>query len=164
MEAECSVCFGPTTNAVRPCQHPVCVACLSEWFGRSLSCPVCRGIPVASPTFDAAQCVRSMDTVTIHAADKAGPYHTGVTLSSDPCGGVRVVRLCPPDRAKACGLRIGDVITTLNGIVVNDHTSAVALIDRASAHSVDILCGLRRKRKSWRGLFRRLPVYSRISA
>ena len=39
---ECVVCFANKPTVVLPCAHAFCESCISQWKGRSDTCPVCR--------------------------------------------------------------------------------------------------------------------------
>lgn len=39
---ECIVCFANKPTVVLPCAHAFCEECISQWKGRSDTCPVCR--------------------------------------------------------------------------------------------------------------------------
>ena len=55
---------------------------------------------------------------------------------------MRVGALDARDRARLCGVRVGDVITHINGIHVgDDHAAAVRLIDRATACRAPLVRG-----------------------
>lgn len=63
---------------------------------------------------------------------------------------MRVLRLHPRDRAAACGLVVGDVVTHINDLPVRDHARAAAMADRARAVQHDLVCRLRARRWRWR--------------
>ena len=75
--------------------------------------------------------------------------HAGITFVDVPLG-VRVKRVVERDRAVACGLRRGDVVTHINGIAVHTHRRAVAIVNRATEARVDLIFTLRpRRRTRW---------------
>ena len=145
MDGECAVCFEPTAARLAPCAHAVCAACAGAWLDAGhRECPLCRQAVVAHPS---------------HAGARAGDVvirfdegtHAGVTLTACARGGVRVGALDARDRARLCGVRVGDVITHINGIHVgDDHAAAVRLIDRATACRAPLACAVRRPPRPWR--------------
>ena len=136
---ECAVCYEETQNAVAPCKHVVCETCIDAWIARGhRSCPTCRGLLVATRPV----CVADRHCVRIYFHDEeerrrlsslasSTAHHVGVTFGNVP-GGVRVLALHPRDRGVACGLAVGDVVTHINAIPVNDHRTAAEMTDRGT--------------------------------
>jgi hypothetical protein len=137
MEA-CCVCFCPGAKALAPCGHSMCCACLDRWLAKAkVSCPVCRGVLVAHPA--PAPSAARVVWIDYASPDPAQREHVGITLAT--CvGGVRVRSMHPHDRAKTCGVRVGDTFSHLNGIRVCDHETAVAIVDRAAECKVNVAC------------------------
>ena len=139
--SECVVCYEETHNTVAPCGHGVCETCIDAWIARGhRSCPTCRGLLVATRPVGVTErnCVR---IYFHHRSDAARPsstfssttaHHVGVTFGN-VAGGVRVLALHPRDRGVACGLAVGDVVTHINAIPVNDHRTAAEMTDRGTA-------------------------------
>ena len=137
---DCCVCFREAAAALRPCGHWMCGACVDRWVARGhVSCPVCRGVLVAHPApADAPRGARRV-WIDYAAAPDGDREHVGVTLAT--CvDGVRVKATHPADRARASGVRVGDVYTHLNGLRVRDHAAAIAIVDRAAACKVVLEC------------------------
>ena len=131
---ECAVCFEATAARLAPCAHAVCAACAGAWLdaGRR-TCPLCRQLVVAHPRHAGPG---ARDRVILFDEGT----HAGVTLTAH-ARGVRVSALDPRDRARASGVRVGDVITHVNGLAVGaDHAAAVALVDRATACRAPLAC------------------------
>lgn len=129
---ECPVCFAPLTAAttvhVQPCLHAYCAACLERIMCASGgTCALCRGT-IAGVEEDTAGAGR------VIAVGRG--KHAGVTLTN-AADGVRVVALKPRDAA-AQHLRVGDVITHINGIPAVHHCVAVAQIDEATRHGIPV--------------------------
>ena len=62
---------------------------------------------------------------------KHGP--AGLTLANHPNGpGVRVTAVVTADAAAQAGLAVGDVILSINGVVVDSHTAAIELVEAAT--------------------------------
>jgi hypothetical protein len=141
---ECAACLEPTAHVVKPCGHPMCRPCLGKWIARGAdSCPTCRGVLVCGVDAPAA----AWKAVVDFPADDT---HAGVTLTHTFCDdAVRVVRTHPSDRATVCGLRVGDVVTHINGIPVRDHERAIAIIDRATVARETLVFWLRARGRSW---------------
>jgi hypothetical protein len=136
---DCCVCFHAAAAApLRPCGHWMCGACVDRWVAQGhVSCPVCRGVLVAHPAPGTPP--RGGRRVRIEYAGGGGREHVGVTLAT--CvGGVRVRATHPADRARASGVRVGDVYTHLNGLPVRDHAAAIAIVDRAAACKEAVEC------------------------
>ena len=39
---ECSICLNSKPNLVLPCMHPFCEECVTDWYVKNESCPLCR--------------------------------------------------------------------------------------------------------------------------
>ena len=126
-DGECSVCLEPTPHALQPCAHAMCPACARAWFARDRcrTCPVCRQL-VVELAFDAES---PDDVIRVDFPREA--CHAGITFANH-ARGVRVLRVDARDRAAACGIRAGHVLSHINGIAVQDHIMAAAVTDRAT--------------------------------
>lgn len=141
MDTECPVCFHPfsarTAVCVQPCMHRFCAECVDRIMCTSGGmCALCRGtiVGVADvPVYDGTR------VITV-----GGGKYAGVTLTN-ATDGVRVVDLKPCDEA-AKHLRVGDVITHLNGVAAIHHRIAVAQIDAATDHAIPLRVQLQRRR------------------
>ena len=147
-EPECAVCFEPTGNIVRPCLHAVCPACIDRWMAKATTCPVCRGVLV-SPRKHVGVPFAKQKGVHLTIVDFPRPDgHAGMTFKSAPQGLV-VAAVHPADRAHACGLRRGDVVTLANGMALRDHAHAAQLLNRAAQTCEPVVLCVRRHRSSW---------------
>jgi hypothetical protein len=124
----------------------MCAHCSQRWFvTHAPLCPTCRtvlvGMPHVDPVRDGPKRRRRI-CITFPEPDSK----VGVTVRNHPPGGVRVVALETIDDAMAirCGVRMGDVITHLNGIPVNEHSIAAQAFDRAAQTRTDVVCAIRR--------------------
>ena len=121
-----------TTDALRPCGHPMCRTCAERWvylYGRS-TCPTCKQTIVALPQDDGAVCPDHV--VCVPASPDT---HMGVTLRSVPAG-VRIVHAHPDDLAHTAGLRVGWIITHINALPQREHASSIRLMETAAIHGV----------------------------
>lgn len=154
---ECCVCMAACERTLPLCGHSLCRLCETEWRRRSSTCPLCRRdlLPFDSELVD----------VTIHflGDDTRWLQHVGVRCTSD-VGAVRVTKIHPRDRAKACGLRVGDLITHIDHAPVgNDPQFTVALIDERTRRQVPFTCTLLRAKSlvrlyyNFRAAFVRFP-------
>lgn len=157
MEEECMVCMETTGDTLAPCSHPICSACAKRWFATSQPrCPTCREVVVRVPGLQAAEERRKHSTLLIALkrndddASSGWRHHVGLTVKNHGPG-VRVTALHPRDKGLACGLRVGDVITHLNGIAVRDHATAVSVVDRATAAGIDLECVVHHNPRWWPG-------------
>lgn len=47
---DCSICYEEMTQPVKlSCSHMFCEECVTEWFDRERSCPLCRASMATSP-------------------------------------------------------------------------------------------------------------------
>jgi hypothetical protein len=79
--------------------------------------------------------------LAIPTCDKRGA-HAGVTLANDDSSSLYVLGLNRRDAAFAHGLRIGDVIVSINGLTGLGHPQAVALIDAATRSGTGLVVGI----------------------
>lgn len=107
-------------------------------------CPLCRqevAAVVGSPDPG-----RPMVVVDLSGADG----HAGVTLCNHSAdGAVRVVRLEARDRMRNAGVARHDVFDEINGIRLNGHAQAVAIIDAATATGESVRCARRKRTQLW---------------
>ena len=133
---ECPICFAPmdADGAVRllPCCHSLCASCAGDvpYHVASGRCPLCRGFVVGrDPPLVAKPGRRRSVSLAV-----GNGRHAGVTLC-DHSDGLVVVGVCEGDAAAGACLRVGDVITQINGMSVTRHSPAVKMIDDATEHS-----------------------------
>lgn len=160
-EQECMVCMETTQDTLAPCAHPICSSCAKRWFDRPNEprCPTCRGVvvrvPGLMPDLSSLSAVHDRGTtlridLKRSNGEEGRCHHVGLTVTNHGYGqGVRVTALHPRDKGLACGLRVGDVITHLNGIAVCDHATAVSVVDRASASGIDLECVVHHRQPPW---------------
>ena len=151
---ECAICLADITiSATGSCAHHFCYECLLEWCRNNSTCPKCRHnireIRL-DPEFDqllrcdnhpgGATLKLKQPTVRLRLSPK---HRAGITLSDPQSGpGVLVAYLKPAGRAHACGLRVADVILSINGLPASSHEVAISLIEEASSASRDVVCTL----------------------
>ena len=176
---DCSICCSIMTNPSigGSCAHHFCEDCLYEWMARGkYSCPTCRS-PLTAITRDAefAEFCGCPTSPSKHRTSKgtaeSPPEHrrdvmlcppTGLWLANSASGNgaviVKVKSGCGAYRAK---MRVGDIITRINGVEVRDHKTAIKLIERngrSGGTRVDVLC--RSKDESSPSPWREFPVES----
>ena len=131
---ECVVCFTDTSYRTIPCAHPLCSDCIKSWMQKGrVTCPVCRGTFVGHTS--TPKCKNDLVI-----SFSSGPPHAGVTFADHSDGGVKLIKLDEKDQGKACGLRVGDRITHLNGLAIHDHKSAIAMVQKATDKRIDVAC------------------------
>jgi hypothetical protein len=138
----CAVCLEDTTHVVHPCAHAVCAPCLARWLEHGARCPVCRGTLLGA----SAALVPRAAGRTVRVDFPRPGLHAGITLQACDAG-VRVTALDRRDRAHACGLRRGDVITHINALPMRDAHEATRMADCASARQVPLDCHLLLRRR-----------------
>lgn len=122
---ECAVCLEDTLDRVKPCGHAVCKTCVNKWIVcNRCTCPLCR-----QPMIGEAEQAEEEKVVIIDP--HAGTFF-GVTVRNTPSGeGVLVTHTVPRGLVHASGIRAGVVITHINHIPINEHQTAVLLLDSA---------------------------------
>lgn len=129
---ECAVCLEDTLDRVKPCGHAVCNTCVNKWIVcNRCTCPLCR-----QPMIGEAEQTEDEEVVIIDP--RAGTFF-GVTLRNNPSGvGVLVTHTDPRDLVHASGIRTGVVITHINNIPVNEHQTAILLLETATTSETRI--------------------------
>lgn len=124
---ECAVCLEETLDRVKPCGHAVCKTCVNKWIVRNkCTCPLCRQ-PMLG---DLDEEPKSGKAVVIDPS--AGTFF-GVTVRNNPSGvGVLVTHTNPRDLVHASGIRASVIITHINNVPVNEHQTAVILLEAAT--------------------------------
>jgi len=130
---ECAVCLEETLDRVKPCGHAVCKSCATKWMMRkNYTCPLCRQPMLGDPEDED----RSANTIVIDP--RTGTFF-GVTVRNTPSGeGVLVTHTDPRDLVHASGIRADVVITHINNTPVNEHQTAVFLLEAATTSEVRI--------------------------
>lgn len=130
---ECAVCLEETLDRVKPCGHAVCKSCATKWMMRkNYTCPLCRQPMLADPEDED----KSANTIVIDS--RAGTFF-GVTVRNNPSGeGVLVTHTDPRDLVHASGIRANVVITHINNTPVNEHQTAVLLLEAATTSEVRV--------------------------
>ena len=133
----CVSCYHPTQTVLLPCRHHMCDACSSRWLIRRPLCPMCRGGVIGTqPSSHRPTRLRH-----IHASDDSPDV--GITLTNAESGGaVRVLGVRKRSMAHQCGVRVGDVITHINGIRVCEHQFAVLIVNASHRAGTPIVCSL----------------------
>lgn len=143
---ECVVCFTQTRSVLTPCGHPVCDKCAQQWLARKCSCPVCRATVVMADAAD--------DLPRIDFAPQGPAGFVGISLRNHRLG-VKVTWLHTRDLAYGAGVRVGDVITHINGVQISDSAVGVAVVECARANRIPLTFRLhpRVERRWWRSCF-----------
>ena len=130
---ECAVCLEETLDRVKPCRHAVCKSCATKWIDRkNYTCPLCRQLMLV----DLEDEDKSANTIVIDP--RTGTF-SGVTVRNTPSGdGVLVTHTVPRDLVHASGIRAGVVITHINHVSVNEHQTAVFLLEAATTSEVRV--------------------------
>ena len=132
-QMECPVCLRDAPLHSLPCHesHRFCASCmLPVLLATGLRCPLCRavatGVPLAPPRAARAR------VVTLTPSD-AHPY-AGVTVCN-AAGGVRIQRLHASDLF-ASALRVGQTLTSINGVPCVHHSLVVRQVDECCRRRV----------------------------
>lgn len=126
---ECAVCLEETLHRVKPCGHAVCKTCASKWIVRNkCTCPLCCQPILGDPGDEEPK-----NSVAVVIDPRTGTFF-GVTVRNTSTGeGVLVTHTDPRDLVHASGIRAGVVITHINNVPVNEHQTAILLLEAATA-------------------------------
>ena len=129
---ECAVCMEPTDHRLVLCGHNICSVCVTKWtrMGHD-TCPLCRGRILLSD--------KNGDVDDLNIQAQPGRY-MGITLRNTlRQRGVVVVNTNPNDLMHQSGIREGIVITHINNTPVNDHQTAIAILNTLTVHENSIV-------------------------
>jgi len=147
---DCTICSMPIVDPAigGGCCHHFCLECYEEWSGRKATCPTCRA-PVWNIKVDleyASLCGAHVTPKAMARVDEAQTtslavaglrvtvqiaWPAGLTLTNSPKGdAVLVVRVVRGNGAYQSGIRVGDLILTVNGTAVREHSTAVDFIEQ----------------------------------
>lgn len=129
MRAPCAVCLEDLVHDVvtlQPCRHMLCRSCSARAvLPLGLKCPMCRSLTTAL----APAAIGASSVTTIIAFDVRPGTHAGIRVCDDTLRGcVRIVSLIRNDVAYVNGLRQGDRIWAVNGILALHHRDVIAVI------------------------------------
>jgi len=127
-ESTCTLCSQPCTRpAVGSCYHEFCHGCLLDACATGLvECPTCHcPINAIRPL-----AVASAEPRFTRMLEMPPGCHAGVTLQRRNQGpGDTISELHQQDQASKCGLRLGDVLLSINGEAVGDPEDGTRMID-----------------------------------
>lgn len=150
---ECAICLcNIEQSATGSCSHHFCYDCLMDWCKANTTCPKCRfeiREVRLDPEYDellhgGAPSERAASTKHPTIRLRLDPEHrAGITLTNPQSGpGVLVAYLKPSGRAYHCGLRVADVIVSINGLPATSHEQSIRIIEEATQCSRDVVCTL----------------------
>ena len=156
----CAICTDPISDPAigGGCTHHYCYDCLSTWAATpNATCPVCR-TPVLrvirDPEFASSigvkskgggNCLSNDEVQQLRATWKEArmvsvSWPPGISLGARPeprpdrpRGGVLINQVLHGNGAHRAGVRDGELLLSVNGIVVTDHQAAIQLIERHAA-------------------------------
>lgn len=134
------VCFEKSaTKKLVPCNHDACKMCIMKWCAKGhASCPLCR----------TTVCGFNDDTIT---ADIVLTFpentHAGLTMTKCNTGCV-ITHLRKADQAYICGMKKGQILLSVNGIICKDvgPVNVAKILTQASTHGIDCYCNIQRRR------------------
>jgi len=162
---DCSICCSRMTDPAigGGCAHHFCEDCLIQWIDQGkTSCPTCRA-PVTTiirdlefasltgcPTSPAAnrKAPRNKAVAGTHTPETRQEVRVrppcGLTLANSPYGtGVVVTKVTKGSGGARAHIRVGDIVSAINGTATSDHTAAAQTLERAGRHggaTLDLIC------------------------
>jgi len=150
----CPACWNDTSGRVSPCKHPLCADCAKKWFASHSTCPICRAVVTSSPDDALSPPDWSCTVLRMYFAteDEEGGRGGGGTEDEVPAlappigitltshfDGVLVSRLNRGDLGYRSGLRVGHVITHVNGRRMRDHATAVSILESLRQQRAEVV-------------------------
>ena len=137
---ECMVCFEKSaTKKLLPCNHDACKMCMMKWFAKGhASCPLCRNIV----------CSFNNDNITGDIL-LTFPTNTHAGLTIRDCDtGCLIIHLKKTDQAYRCGMKKGQILLSVNGIMCKDvgHQNVAKILTQASMHGINCYCNMQQSR------------------
>ena len=165
---ECAICLtNIITSCVGSCNHHFCAECLLKWCKTNNICPKCKYVIreiKADPEFDYLVYIllnnfddRSNEMyggngnyslfgglhskITCEIIISFPPNSTaGITLKNCDGPGVKITKLDYNGRARICGLRVGDVIISINNVPCINHKQTIGIFDEGMFSNKDVKC------------------------
>ena len=159
---ECAICLNTIiTSCVGSCTHHFCSDCLLKWCKTNNVCPKCKCIIreiKADPEFDVVSSgCRDIGSSNYTSGNiglfglysKIGreiivdfPINTnaGITLRNCNGPGVAITNLDYNGRARICGLKIADVILSVNNVPCINHKQTIAIFDECMFSNKSVKC------------------------
>ena len=150
---ECCVCYDDTQHRLLPCNHSVCQTCFEKlWKMKKTSCPMCKQVICHHSMYNSA---KKNSRVTF---DKE---FAGITIR-DIRDGVLISKLVKYDSCYTSGLRVGHIITHVNGLPCNvGHYNICQIFETASKKKINLELTLS-KNTRFSTFLRRLNVVPRL--
>ena len=128
---ECCVCFEDTQHRLLPCNHDVCQTCLEKlWKMKKTLCPMCKQVICQNNVYNVDK-----RNIIIRFENKA---FAGITLR-DMKDGVIISKIQKYDSCYTSGLRVGQVITHINGLPCDvGHYNICQIFETASKKKLDL--------------------------
>ena len=143
---ECSICFNIIENScVGSCMHHFCYKCLTTWMHKGgTSCPTCKKAIYEiklDKEFDKIN--NDTDVPIILNFTKSinvqfGDIPPGITICNNKLG-IRVQKLNKKDQCYISGLKVNDIIVSLNGVPCYEHSFAINIIKDAYINKKNLL-------------------------
>ena len=141
---ECAICFNTiTTSCVGSCTHHFCSDCLLKWCKTNNVCPKCKCIIreiKADPEFDLGLFGLYSKIVREFIVDFPININAGITLRNCNGPGVAITNLDYNGRARICGLKIADVILSVNNVPCINHKQTIAIFDECMFSNKSVKC------------------------
>lgn len=144
---ECPICFELIENsAVGSCQHHFCYACLNKWISKGGErCPTCKEFIYKiqlDREFDSIN--NNTDTPVILDFAKEihinnWESHPGITISNNKNGGIKIIKINKNDQFYKSGIKLNDIIISMNGVPCFDHKRAIQIIRNAYENKIKLI-------------------------
>ena len=144
---ECPICFETIENsAVGSCQHHFCYKCLFKWISKGgKNCPTCKEFIYK------IQLDREFDSINNNVSSpiildsvkeiqinnwKSNP---GVTISNNKTGGLKIIKINKNNQFYKSGIKLNDIIVSLNGVPCFDHSNSIKIIKNAYENKIKLI-------------------------
>lgn len=132
-ESECAICYTEqpaSAMTLLVCGHSFCTVCLQRWIARrpKATCPSCRVLLLPALRLSEVLTER-MQTCVVDLSDGKT---VGITLSSvGDSTRILVTDVLTGKTADRAGIRVGDVLRSVQGVGCVSHQHAIGMIDLA---------------------------------
>jgi hypothetical protein len=146
-EMDCPICLELIENsAVGSCQHHFCYKCLTKWVIKGgKNCPTCKEYIYKiqfDREFDSINNNTDIPIILDFAKEICiNNWQTppGITISNNKNGGIKILKINKNDQFYKSGIKVNDVIISMNGMPCFEHVTAIKIIQNSYQNKIKLI-------------------------
>ena len=140
---ECCICFHEILKSatLKPCNHEFCGNCIQKALIYQMKCPICRQVPVYVNNDIFYDCPNDYE---LHNVPIKVQKNMGINIK--PTKNVLNISKLGK-KAYHSGLRINDIIVSINGLPCNTANSFQQITTSLKTHKLNEICNFKISRK-----------------